>query len=246
MARPTLISPFADQSLGDLVHNDGRAAAVFEQFGLDFCCGGRRTLAEASREQSVPVDDVVKALTALGAPGSTDGQPAEWTDLDALVRHIVSYHHGYVRSASPTITAWLDRLVERHGERHPELADVRRLFAEMNEDMSAHMMKEEHVLFPAITELAAAKRLGGRPPMTPFGTVANPIRMMEDDHEEAGDLIGRIRTLTGKFTPPDDACTTYRACYAELARYERDLHRHVHLENHVLFPRAIELEQTLG
>jgi regulator of cell morphogenesis and NO signaling len=246
MTLAILTASLADQSLGDLVHADGRRAIVFEQFGLDFCCGGKRSLADAAREQSVPVADIVLALAALGEASPLDQEPPEWRDLDVLVRHILEIHHGYVRSSTPSISAWLDRLVERHGGRHPELAEARRIFAALSEDLAAHMMKEEHMLFPAITELAAAKRRGGSPPLSPFGTVANPIRMMEDEHEGAGDLIGQLRTLTAQFTPPDDGCTTYRACYAELARYERDLHRHVHLENNVLFPRAIELERTLG
>ncbi len=246
MTSRTAIESLAGQTLGDLVHADGRAAIVFEKFGLDFCCGGRRSLAEAARTKSVPVGDVIAALAVLGEPAAIDLEPPEWRDLDVLVRHLVDHHHAYIRNTSPTIIAWLDRLVERHGDRHPELADVRSTFVAMTEEMSTHMMKEEHIVFPAIGELAAAKRLGGRRPISPFGTIANPIRMMEADHEEAGDLLARLRTLTDGFAPPDGACTTYRSCYAELARYEQDLHRHVHLENNVLFPRAIELDQALG
>jgi regulator of cell morphogenesis and NO signaling len=246
MASPAVTTPFADQTLGDLVRGDARAALVFERFGLDFCCGGRRSLADAARAHAVAVEDVVHALTALGDAAADDREPAEWRDLDLLVRHIVEHHHAYVRHTSPTILAWLDRLVERHGARHPELAEVRHVFAAMTEEMTTHMMKEEHILFPAIHELAIAARNGTHHPPSPFGTVAHPIRVMEDDHEQAGELLARLEALTGHFTPPEDACTTFRTCYGELARYERDLHRHVHLENHVLFPRAVELEQRLG
>ncbi len=247
MSHLTLTSPpTAQQTLGDLVHADGRAARVLERFGLDFCCGGRRTLETAARARHVAVDDVVRALEALGEPTADDREPAEWKDLDVLVRHIVERHHAYVRESSPTVIAWLDRLVDRHGPRHPELAEARDVFGAIAAEMATHMVKEENILFPAITEMAAARRAGTRLAGSPFGTIANPIRVMEDDHDLAGDLLGRLRALTSDFTPPADACTTYRACYAELARFEADLHRHVHLENHLLFPRAIELEQTLA
>jgi regulator of cell morphogenesis and NO signaling len=238
--------PIAQRTLGDLVAADGRAALVLEQFGLDFCCGGRRTLDTAARARGIAVEDVVESLSALGTATADDREPAEWKDLDVLVRHILDEHHAYVRSVSPTIQAWLARLVERHGARHAELADAFATFSGLTDEMFTHMLKEEHLLFPAITELAAARRAGAARPITPFGTLANPIGVMEADHELAGDLMGRLHALTAGFAPPADACTTYRLCYAELARYEKNLHRHVHLENNVLFSRAIALEEALG
>ena len=236
--------PVAQQTLGDLVHADGRAARVFARFGLDFCCGGRRTLDAAVEARGVSLDDVLGSLAALGEATASDREPAEWRDLDVLVRHILDRHHAYVQEASPTIGKWLDRLVDRHSATRPELVEVRQTFAALAEELLTHMMKEENILFPAITELAEARRTGAHRPASPFGTLANPVRVMEADHALAGDLMGQLRTLTSDFTPPDDACATYRSCYAELARYEQDLHQHVHLENNVLFPRAIDLEDT--
>ena len=144
------------------------------------------------------------------------------------------------------IARWLDKLVRVHGARHPELRQVQAAFLELVEDLMTHMIKEENILFPYIDALASASRTWSRLPPGPFGTVLNPIRVMEEDHRRAGDALVRLRQLTDGFQPPADACTTYRACYDELLRYEADLHRHVHLENHVLFPRALALEHELS
>ncbi len=158
---------------------------------------------------------------------------------DRLIDHILTVHHAYVRSALPAIARHLAKLVDVHGGRHPELPRVAAAFDEMGGDLRQHMMKEERVLFPYIRELASASG-ASRP--SPFGTVANPIRMMEREHREAGDEMRLMRELTGGFTVPADGCATYRVCFDELAAFERDLHRHVHLENNVLFPKAAALE----
>jgi regulator of cell morphogenesis and NO signaling len=212
---------------------------------LDYCCGGHQTLAEASARLHLPLAPIVDALAALGAPDPADAD-RRWTELDALTRHIVDRHHKYVREIIPAIDAWLAKLVSRHGQRHPELADVWHTFSELAQELTSHMAKEESLLFPAIADLAAAGRTTGRLPASPFGTVLYPVRAMEDEHRAAGDLIARIRTLSGNYTPPDDACTTYRLCYGELQRFQADLVEHVHLENNVLFPRALELERQLA
>jgi regulator of cell morphogenesis and NO signaling len=151
-----------------------------------------------------------------------------------------------VREHTPVIAAYLDKLVSRHGERHPELAQVRAIFTSLAEEMAAHMMKEENILFPFIELLAVSSRKGGRLPAGPFGTVLNPVRMMEEDHREAGEMLAQLRTLTNGYTPPDDGCTTYRLCFKELADFEADLHRHIHLENSVLFPQAVDVERRLS
>jgi regulator of cell morphogenesis and NO signaling len=242
---PALTASLAERPLGDLVRADARTAQVFERFGLDFCCGGRQTLREAADARGLALAEVVGAIAALGEPTLEDRDPATTKDLDALAEDIVSRHHAYVRSAAPAIEAWLDRLVERHGQRHPELHAIRQTFGDLAGDLQAHMLKEEHILFPFITDLAKAARTNGRPPLSPFGTILNPIRVMESDHARVGQWLGSLRTLSNGFTPPADACTTYRLCYAELERFEQDLHRHVHLEDHVLFPRAVDLERIL-
>jgi regulator of cell morphogenesis and NO signaling len=233
----------ATRTVGELVAADFRAAAVFEQFGIDFCCSGRRTLDEACRAAAVDSVTVIRALTALPPALETDDDPARWP-IPRLIDFIVSTHHAYVRSAMPAIARHLAKLGEVHGSRHPELARVAAYFQQIVADLSQHMAKEEHVLFPYVRDLAEAGDTCGRT-HSPFGTVANPIRMMEREHQEVGDALRLIRELTRGYVAPDDGCTTYAITMAELHQFERDLHRHVHLENNVLFPAAMRIEGRL-
>jgi len=244
MAHPS--SLLTERRLADLVQDDARTAAVLEAHGLDFCCGGTQTLEEACRDRGLAPDTVASAIEALGAPGDQHRLPPELADLDRLTRHIVDTHHQYVRDAMPVVLGWLDRLVERHGLRHPELREVRTVFRTLATDMTAHMAKEETLLFPAIDALARERRVGGQLPAGPFATILHPVRVMEDDHQQAGQLLEQLRRATNGYEPPADGCATYKACYAELLRFERDLHLHVHLENNILFPKALEAEQTLA
>jgi regulator of cell morphogenesis and NO signaling len=227
-------------TVGEIVAADFRAAAVFDQFGIDFCCGGRQAFADACRSAAADPADVMLALEAL-PPVDADGSDVTQWRLDRLIDHIVSTHHHYVRSSMPTIRHYLAKLVEVHGARHPELARVAGCFDTIIRDLGQHMLKEEQVLFPYIRELAMTT-VGGRHVPSPFGTVENPIRMMEREHREAADELRIIRELTGGYAAPDDGCTTYTVCMSALARFERDLHRHVHLENNILFPKAVALE----
>jgi len=228
-------------TLGALVAEDSRIANVLDTFKIDYCCGGRRTLAEAAQERHIGVDVLVSAIEKL-RPRMGEDENREWASPEDLIRHIVDRHHRYVREMAPVISGWLAKIRDHHGARHPELEAVSDAFEALTADLSVHMLKEEHVLFPYVNALARASRTHDDPVTAPFGTVRHPVRAMEDDHRLAGLLMARIRLLTNDFQPPDDACRTYALCLAELARFERDLHRHVHLENHVLFPRAIELE----
>jgi regulator of cell morphogenesis and NO signaling len=171
---------------------------------------------------------------------------ADWPDLGALVQHIIHTHHRYVRVALPAIAQALQRLADQHGQTLPDLQPVRRMFAQLGEELLTHMEKEEQILFPYITELAATQRRTGPLPPSPFGTIAHPVRMMEDDHQEALTLMADLRTLTNQYTPdaswtPEDA-----ACYSALSRFEADLVAHIELENTVLFPRALDLEEHLS
>jgi len=231
---------FSQSTIGEIVSTDFRTAAIFEQFGIDFCCGGRRSVVEACRSAAVDPDAVSAALEALPPTGDQADDVAQ-AALPKLIDYILDTHHQYLRLSIPLIARHLNKLVDEHGERHPELENVRASFDRLARDLMQHMMKEEQVLFPYVREIA----IHGVDPSwpCPFGTIENPIRMMEREHGEAGDDVRAIRELTDGFTAPEDACTTYRLCYEELAYFERDLHRHVHLENNVLFPRAIEIER---
>jgi regulator of cell morphogenesis and NO signaling len=233
---------FETVTVGDIVASDFRTAAVFERFGIDFCCGGRRSVADACRTAAVEPSALGAALEALaGNPAGADFD-ATAASCTELIAHIVERHHGYIRRSAPALTEYLEKLVKVHGERHPELARVASEFAVVRQELMQHMMKEEQVLFPYIERMEATRAAGQAMPPSPFGTVENPIRMMEREHRDAADELRLIRELTGGYKAPADGCTTYRVCYAELEAFERDLHRHVHLENNVLFPRAVAME----
>jgi regulator of cell morphogenesis and NO signaling len=230
-----------DRSVGEIVAADSRTAGVFDKFGIDFCCGGRRSLAEACRAAAADQSLVVQALDALPPPETDAEDVARWP-LDRVIDHIVSTHHAYVRAALPTIAGYLAKLEQVHGAAHPELKAIEDVFARLSHELEMHMLKEEQILFPYVDDLVEWDAKGSSVLTSPFGSVSNPIRVMEHEHDDAAVALREIRALTNGYTPPPDGCVTYDVCMKELARFERNLHRHVHLENNVLFPRAIELE----
>jgi regulator of cell morphogenesis and NO signaling len=225
----------------DIVTADFRTATVFHTHRIDFCCGGARPLGDACLAAGADTGEVLEELNRVCAePASTIPNFAVWTSPE-LIDYIVTKHHAYVREALPTIVAHTEKIARVHGGRHPELVEVSRVFAAVAEDMTSHMWKEEHILFPFIAALADAEANGHPAPAAPFGPVANPIHAMEIEHETAGGALDRIRHLTRDYREPADACTTYAITLKELETFEQDLHAHVHLENNVLFPRAIAL-----
>ena len=226
-------------TLGEIVSRDFRAGAILDRYGLDYCCGGARTLAEGCSKRGVSVERVISELEALNP--ETRAMPEQ--DPATLIDYIVSRHHTYVRSSMPAIQQHLAKVATVHGARHPELPFVEAKFSKIAAEMSMHMVKEERVLFPYIRALSDAVAHGAPPPPDMFGTVQNPIRMMEIEHQEAGEGIEAIHDLTHGYQAPDDACGTYQMVLQELEAFEKDLHVHVHLENNVLFPRAVELEE---
>jgi regulator of cell morphogenesis and NO signaling len=230
-------------TVGDIVGHDLRTAAVFARHGIDFCCGGRRSLDEACKARGVEPDAVLRELETLEATEGVEDMTA-WP-LDALVEYIVTRHHAYVKRQIPAITAMLEKLVAAHGERHPEMRRIAATFASLAAELTHHMDKEERILFPYIQSMVRLRREGSDRVVTPFGTVRNPIRMMEDDHQQAAAELWMLRMLSNGFTVPEDGCVTWRACFNELAAFERDLHKHVHLENNVLFPGVERLEDQL-
>ncbi len=233
------------QTLADIVISHPRTAAVLEKHALDFCCGGRTTLKEACSEKGLRCEDVEAEIrTAMEhRSGAQDAPDFSSMAADALTKYIVETHHRYVRETLHVIHAHTRKIAEVHGSRHPELREIADCFTRVVGEMEPHMMAEEQILFPYIEHLSAARRERRRIPTAPFGTVQNPIHMMEAQHETAGGLLARIRVVSNDYQVPEDACTTYRLTFRELREFEEDLHRHVHLENNILFPRAVALEQ---
>jgi regulator of cell morphogenesis and NO signaling len=219
-------------TVAEIVTENPAAARVFDAAGLDYCCQGDRTLDDACAAAHIAPDVVKAQLAGLDADDDT-----AWATLPApeLADHIVDTHHRYLQEELPLLKALAAKVRAAHGERHPELADVDRLVTEVWDDLEPHMLKEERVLFPAIHDLA-----GGVTDF-PFGSVANPIRMMTLEHDRAGELLAGLRTATRSYTVPPDGCTSYRSLYGRLAALEHDTHVHIHKENHVLFPAALEL-----
>jgi regulator of cell morphogenesis and NO signaling len=232
------------ETIGEIVSKDFRKAEVFKKLGLDFCCGGKKTLEKACLDKGLDVIEVKKELEkAEQRPASPNQNFADW-DPGFLADYIVNTHHKYVESAMPIIFEYTQKVARVHGERHPEAIEIANTFEEIMNEMSQHMMKEEQILFPFIKALSKAKSSGVKPEAH-FGTVQNPVRMMEHEHDSVGELISRINQLSNSYNPPADACTTYRLSFAKLKEFEDDLHQHIHLENNILFPGAITLENDL-
>ena len=229
-----------DASIGEIVARDFRAATVFREFGIDFCCGGRSTLNEVCRQRNLDADNVLSALDAIRGTAAAAPRFDTWT-IEELIGHIVETHHAYVRRVLPSLLAFTGKLARAHGSRHPELTEIAMLIAVIAREMTSHMASEEGVLFPYMCALAESTRNGLPAPDSPFGSVENPLRVMEDEHEAVGAAMARISELTGRYSVPEDGCTTYRVCFEELAAFERDLHEHVHLENNILFPAVRKL-----
>jgi regulator of cell morphogenesis and NO signaling len=234
-----------DMTIRDIVANDFRTAAVFQRHGIDFCCKGDRSVQDACRNGRVTAEQVLNDIAEVTATPAIGGARFNSWDLNTLVSYIVGNHHAFVRQTIPVLLTHTKKVAAVHGDRHPELPEVAGLFSEVADEMTSHMAKEEQILFPYIVALEEASRVGGGQPSAPFGTVRNPIRVMEMEHESAGDAMARIRSLTSDYTIPAGACTTYRVCLQELEAFERDLHEHVHLENNILFPKAARLENEI-
>ena len=230
------------QTVREIALEQPSSIRVSEQFGIDYCCGGRKPLAEACTATQVEIDQVLAALEAAAA---NPALPAEdWTQesLRALIGHIVATHHAYVQRELPRLAILAQKVVNRHAETMPELSEIQSTLAQLDDELTRHLSKEELILFPHIASLERARNQGTARPTGCFGAVANPIQMMTQEHDAAGTLLARIRRLSGNFTPPAHACPTFHAFCAGLREFEQDLHRHIHLENNILFPRAIELE----
>lgn len=236
----------ADETLGQLAAKDLRKAQVFKKYGLDFCCGGKKTVKQACAEKGLDVTKVEQELQqADRVPASRPLPYNEWS-LDFLADYIINTHHSYVRKNLPDIKAYAEKVMRVHGSRHPELIQVHQLVEEINTELTAHLTKEENILFPYIKELVAVQKKTQPLHTAHFGSVQNPINLMEAEHELVGKNLDDIRNLTNNYLLPEDACASYSLLYRMLDEFEDDLHLHIHLENNILFPKAAELEKGLN
>lgn len=231
-------------SLGEWVAQQPQTARVFEELQLDYCCGGRQSLEQACVAHHLDPAQVLARLDEATASGGGAAGAEDWNtaELSRLCDHIESTHHAYLHGELPRLTSLIEKVVKAHGDRHPELRDVQRVFGALRAEMESHMFKEERVLFPAIRYLEQSVD----PVRFPFGSLANPISRMEDEHDSAGTALAELRRLTADYRPPDDACRTFCVLLDALAKLEADMHAHVHKENNILFPRAIRIEASQG
>lgn len=235
-------TPTIDTTVGELVTQRPGRSRVFEQLGIDFCCGGKKSLADACAAKGLDADTVLTTLLAAEANTSSDETDWSRASLTALADHIEQTHHAYLRRELPRLGTMIRKVAAVHGDRYPWMLEIDGVYVSFAAEMEAHMLKEEQMLFPLIRRLerddseatAGIRRAG----------ISDPIQVMEHEHDDAGRALMRMRELSNGFTPPPDACNTFRAALDGLAELEQDTHRHVHKENSILFPRALELERT--
>lgn len=233
-------------TIGEIVARDYRTAAVFDSFDIDFCCKGNRTLREACETKHVDVQRMLGDLEQVMRQQEDSTPDFQSWPLDLLTDYIEKTHHRYVAKQIPLLQQYLSKVCNVHGKNHPELHEIAAEFYAAATELTHHMQKEEMILFPYIRKLVQARLTHQSLSRPPFGSVMHPITMMMQEHDIEGDRFRKMETLSGKYTPPEDACATYKVTYATLKEFEADLHRHIHLENNILFPGAIALEESMA
>ncbi len=236
----------AEKTVRELALENPAATRVFEKLGIDYCCGGNKSLEEACRTANLSMENVLDSLEIAEQSAHAVQKDRNWqTELLAdLVGHINHTHHKYTREELARLRPLLDRVCSVHGKNHPELLQIRLRFQGLAQEMTTHMMREEMVLFPYIVRMeeAVIQKEPVLPP--PFGDLKNPVATMMHEHDSAGEALRAMRQASAGYTPPADACISYQTLYKALTDFEADLHQHVHLENNILFPRAIDMERA--
>lgn len=231
------------QKISDIVSDNLKAADVFEKYNIDFCCGGHISVEEACQERGIDQQQLVRELEQQN--GNDDGMKyIRQLDDAQLCNYIEANHHAYITGSLPVLKQYLGKVCSVHGDNHPELHKIRQLFEESADALTQHMKKEELILFPFIRKLEAARQNGSAPDKPQFGHVIHPIAMMREEHETEGARFEEISSLSKEYNPPADACNTFRVLYNKLDEFEKDLHRHIHLENNILFPNAGKMYQS--
>jgi len=239
-----------EKTVRELALENSAATRVFEKLGIDYCCGGNQTLEQACRAANLPMEQVLDSLEAAQRapqPGANDNDnDRDWRreSLTDLIAHITRTHHKFVREEIARLGPLFQKVCGVHGKNHPELPRMQATFADLAQELTMHLMKEEMVLFPYVIRMeeAVIQKEPVLPP--PFGTVQNPVSMMMHEHDSAGIALRVLRQASTGYTPPPEACASYQALYRALAEFEADLHQHIHLENNILFPRAVAMEKA--
>ncbi len=226
-----------NETVGRIVTKDIRTAKVFNKYGLDFCCGGGKTVKTACEEKGIDVAELLSEIEAVLVQ-SESTEDFQSMPLDELIDHIYDNHHKYIYEHGPVTAEFINKVARVHGERHPETIEIAKLYNGLFAELQQHMMKEEQILFPAIKRMLNESGSSG-------SFINGPISVMKMEHDNAGDILKKMNDLSGGYKPPADGCNTYRAAYANLEDMENDIHLHIHLENNILFPKAIALEEQL-
>jgi len=230
-----------NRTVGEIVAEDYRTAEVFQRYGIDFCCGGDKAVSTACAEKDVDVETVASELAEIGNSNGPVENYTEWAP-DFLADYIVNQHHTYAKRVIPQITQFANKVARVHGDRHPETREIAEVWHELSGEMVRHMQREELMLFPYIKQLVQAGEASDEVPSPVFGSVPELLEELEGDHEHTGDGLAKMEELSNGYTPPQDACNTYRALYASLQEFDARTKEHVHLENNLLFPRTITME----
>jgi regulator of cell morphogenesis and NO signaling len=231
-------------TVGEIAAKDIRKAEVFKKYGIDFCCGGKKSLKQVCEEKGLDLEIVEAELENPGQKISSANNYNGW-ELDFLADYIYNQHHRYYYDELPVLKGLITKVTQHHGSNHPELKYVYSLFGQLVQELDTHFMREEKVVFPFIKALVLAKRTGNFEALNSQPSLTEPIRLMEVDHEAAGDILEQIQKLSGNYTPPADACNSYQFLYKKLKDIDEDLHQHIHLENNILFPKALKLDREL-
>lgn len=239
------ISGENNETLGEIVAKDMHKAQIFKKYGIDFCCGGKKTVKEACADKGLDYAILEQELQKADQVISSRPLPYNDWSLDFLADYIVNTHHSYTKKQLPEIRGYAAKVARVHGDNHPELLEIYQLVEEVSAEMSAHMVKEEQILFPYIKEIVASKNKAAASQFEALGSVRGPISMMEMEHEHTGNAMEQIRKLSDNYTLPQDSCASYSLLFRMLEELEEDLHTHIHLENNILFPKALQMEKEL-
>jgi regulator of cell morphogenesis and NO signaling len=232
------------ETVGQIAAKDIRKAAIFKKYGIDFCCGGKKSLEQVCKEKGLELTVVEEELENVKQSQPSSENFDRW-NIEFLADYIYNKHHQYYYDEAPVIKDLLTKVVDRHGAHFPELNQVQRLFLDLSQELNSHFQKEESIVFPFIKALVEAKKTGKTEELQNRFSLSQPIQMMESEHEEAGEILTEINELTNNYTSPSGACNSFQFLYAKLKDLEDDLHQHIHLENNILFPKALKLEKEL-